>query len=82
MRIAKSLFFAEKFGFSKFVARANVRQAARGNIKIFETYNIDKVSPKKISKHFEQFKPFILQFPAETLKRLVKAVGADSQNSH
>ena len=79
--LAKSLFFAGKFGFSKFKARAKVRQAAREDFVEIEPYAIDKLSPKKIPKHFEQFKVFISQFLTCVFFRLVKAVGADFRNS-
>ena len=81
MNFTKSLFFAEKSAISKFLARAIVRQAARQHLKNFETYSFDQLSPKKISKHFEPFKVVIFQFPIPVCFRLVKAVGADSQNS-
>ena len=78
---AKSLFFAEKIAISKLVARANVRQAARHDIIPNDQYCFDELSPKKISKHFEQFKVIISQLLALMCFRLVKAVGADFRNS-
>ena len=81
MNFTKSLFFAEKSAISKFLARAIVRQAARQHLKNFETYSFDQLSPKKISKHFEQFKVIILHFLSFVCFRLVKAVGADFRNS-
>ena len=63
------------------MARAKMRQSARQDFLEILQYASTELSPRKISKHFEQFKAIILQFKEYQRFRLVKAVGAGFQNT-